>query len=74
MTTQDIKFKAGGHSHALGNFAAGDIARGIPEALARHLVEEANAAEYLQPVKAAAPTSAPAEAPAKRTRKQRTED
>jgi hypothetical protein len=74
MTTQDIKFKAGGHSHALGNFAAGDIARGIPEALARHLVEEANAADYLQPVKAAEPSVVPAESPAKRTRKQRTED
>jgi hypothetical protein len=74
MTTQDIKFKAGGHSHALGNFAAGDIARGIPEALARHLVEEANAADYLQPVKAADPTIAPVDAPAKRTRKPKAGD
>ena len=73
MTTQDIKFKASGHSHALGNFAAGDIARGIPEALARHLVEEANAADYLKPVKAQAPAEPADEAPAKRTRKPKSE-
>jgi hypothetical protein len=73
MSTHDIKFKASGHSHALGNFAAGDIARGIPEALAKHLVEEANAADYLTPVKPSTPPAATDEAPAKRTRKPKSE-
>lgn len=77
MTTQDIKFKVGGHSHALGSFSSGDIARGIPQALARHLVEDAHAADYLQPVKPSAEpvdAAAPAtEAPTKRTRKPKTE-
>lgn len=55
MSTRDIKFTAGGHSQILGNFAPGDIARGLPESLARHFVEEAHAAKYLQPVMLAVP-------------------
>ena len=45
----NIRFKATGHSMVLGNFAAGDIARAVPIALARHLVEDAGAAEYMSP-------------------------
>lgn len=74
MSTQDVKFKASGHSHALGNFAAGDIARGIPEALARHLVEEAKAADYLKPVKSPAQAEPEEQAKAKRTRKPKSEN
>ncbi|GAB3763490.1 hypothetical protein GCM10028796_17070 [Ramlibacter monticola] len=57
-----IKFtKFGAHS-AFGGFAPGDTMR-APDALARHLVEEAQVAEYVQP-KAPAPAPQPAEAPA----------
>lgn len=51
----NIRFKATGHSMVLGNFAAGDIARAVPIALARHLVEDAGAAEYLDAPPATTP-------------------
>lgn len=41
-----IKFTASGSCSALGNFAPGDIARNIPDALADHLVHEAMCAQY----------------------------
>lgn len=44
---KSIKFIASGSSSALGNFAPGDIARNIPDALADHLVKEAACAQYL---------------------------
>lgn len=43
-----IKFKAQGANSAIGSFTHGDIAR-VGEALARHLVTEAQVAEYVQP-------------------------
>lgn len=64
-----IKFTASGCCSALGNFASGDIARNIDDALAAHLVDEARCAKYLPLVKAP-PAAEPAAAPApKRQRK-----
>lgn len=44
-----IKFTTSGACSALGGFAPGDVARNVPDALARHLVEEARCAKYLTP-------------------------
>lgn len=44
-----IKFKVFGCCSAIGNFAPGDTAR-LSMDIARHLVEEARCAEYVQPV------------------------
>ena len=77
--SKSIKFIASGSCSALGNFASGDIARNVDDALADHLVNEAMCAEYLQAPKAAAPAPAPAPdpivepQPAKRGRKASTE-
>jgi hypothetical protein len=63
---QSIKFIKPGHSsHPLvGSFSAGDMAR-LPDELARHLVVDAEAAEYVQPPQPAqaAPIEDPAAAP-----------
>lgn len=53
-----IEFTASGSCSALGNFAPGGIARDIPDALAAHLVNEAQCAKYWVP-KPAAPAPAP---------------
>ena len=45
--SKSIKFTASGSSSVLGNFAPGDIARNIPDAMAAHLVNEALCAKYL---------------------------
>lgn len=42
-----IKFKASGFCSAVGNFAPGDFAI-LSDEMARHLVEEACAAEYAE--------------------------
>lgn len=52
---KNIRFTASGSCSALGNFAPGDQARNIPDALAHHLVHEAMCAQYL-----AAPGQPPA--------------
>lgn len=45
-----IKFVANGCCTLVGNFASGDVAR-VPAELARHLVEDAGCARYIeQPV------------------------
>lgn len=46
--TASIKFTTSGACTELGGFAPGDIARNVSDALARHLVEEARCAKYLQ--------------------------
>lgn len=56
---KSIKFIASGSCSALGNFASGDIARNVDDALASHLVNEAFCAEYLPPA-AQSPAQAPA--------------
>lgn len=60
-----IEFRQSGHCTAVGNFAPGDRAR-VPQALARHLVEEVKCAKYSQPPVVAAPVEA---RPAPRKRK-----
>jgi hypothetical protein len=65
---QSIKFIRPGHSSSpmVGSFSPGDIAR-LPDDLARHLVVEAAAAEYLeQPQAAQAPEPIKDPAPAQR--------
>lgn len=67
---KSIKFTSSGSSSALGNFAPGDIARNIPDALADHLVKEALCAKYLPdtvvPGAASAESGAPAPVSAQR--------
>jgi phosphoribosylformylglycinamidine (FGAM) synthase-like amidotransferase family enzyme len=46
-----IKFKAHGANSVIGGFSSGDIAR-VDAEFARHLVEEAKVAEYVQEAKA----------------------
>lgn len=46
---KQIEFTHTGHSHALGNFAAGDVAR-VPDDLARHFVDDAKCAKYVEGV------------------------
>lgn len=46
-----IKFKAQGANSVIGGFSSGDIAR-VDAEFARHLVEEAKVAEYVQEAKA----------------------
>lgn len=58
-----IRFKGLGWNSSVGNFSAGDIARVSP-AMAAHLVDQAGAAEYVEPVADASEAAAPAEAPA----------
>ena len=58
-----IKFKRSGHSSLLGGFSPGDIVRGLPEAVARHFVVEADAAEYLEQPASQVPPPAAAEEP-----------
>ena len=43
---RNIKFTHTGHAHAVGNFEAGDVARNLPDDIARHFVEEARCAVY----------------------------
>ena len=43
-----IRFKRGGSNTIVGNFANGDLLN-CPDALARHLVEEARCAAYVEP-------------------------
>ncbi len=65
-----IEFTASGSCNQLGNFAPGGIARDIPDALAAHLVNEAQCAKYWAPKPAAPapapwpPEAAPADSPA----------
>lgn len=63
-----IKFKAQGSNSLVGGFSHGDIAR-VGEALAKHLVEEAGVAEYVQAPAQAAVTEE--EQPKKATRRGR---
>lgn len=49
-----IKFTAQGANALIGGFTTGDIAT-VGEAIARHLVEEARVAKYLQTGEAAKP-------------------
>lgn len=65
---KSIEFTASGSSSVLGNFAAGQIARNIPDALADHLVNEAMCAKFLGTTVVKPAEPAPATA-AKRTRK-----
>ena len=51
-----IKFTASGANSQLGGFSSGDIAR-VPEAFARHLVEEARVAAYIDGATAALPAA-----------------
>ena len=60
---KSIKFTSSGSCSALGNFAPGDIARNIPDALADHLVREAMCAQYLA-ASAAAVVPVPSAPPA----------
>lgn len=64
-----IRFTHTGHSHLIGNFAAGDLYTGSPEAC-RHFVDEARCAEWADTSadpSGAAPVQAPApQAPAAR--------
>lgn len=53
-----IIFTHTGHSAQLGNFTAGDQAR-VPDALARHLVEQARCAKYLLEIQNALPPAPP---------------
>lgn len=62
---KSIKFTASGSCSALGNFAPGDQARNIPDALADHLVNEAMCAQYLTPPGQPPATPTPAQ-PAKK--------
>lgn len=43
---RNIKFTHTGHAHAVGNFEAGDVARNLPDDIARHFVEDARCAVY----------------------------
>lgn len=69
MPQVEIKFTAQGHSHIVGNFAPGDLLRCAPE-VAKHLVEEAKAAEYTAPAAHQAGAEAPAQ-PATKPRAKR---
>ena len=62
-----IKFTATGGCSAFGEFSPGDVAR-IPADLARHLVEEARCAKY---VEAPEPAAVVVEAPATKQRKRK---
>lgn len=53
-----IKFTASGSSSATGNFAPGDLLRCSAE-MARHLVEEAQCAQYTRPPAADVPQDQP---------------
>lgn len=72
--TVRIKFKATAWSSEFGSFGAGDLFTCTPEQ-ARHFVEDAQAADYVQPPEPPADTPAPeaaadaAPAAPKRTRK-----
>lgn len=63
-TMIQIRFKAQGANSAIGGFNSGDVAR-VGKALARHLVEEANVAEYVSAQAPADETQQPAAAPKK---------
>lgn len=47
MTTKTVRFTSGGSSSTFGNFAPGDVLRGISAEHARHLVEDARCAVYV---------------------------
>ncbi len=64
-----IKFTASGANSMIGSFARGDIAR-LSDTFARHLVEEARVAEYLNaPPAATTETTAGPGVDAKKPRK-----
>ena len=58
-----IRFKALGWNSSVGNFSAGDLVRVSP-AMAAHLVDQAGAAEYVEPPASVSEAPAPAAAPA----------
>lgn len=60
MSMVQVRFTKTGSNSALGGFSAGDTAR-VSAAFAKHLVEDAQVADYLAP-----PKPAPAPAPAKK--------
>jgi hypothetical protein len=66
---KQIRFFAGGCSSVFGNFAPGDLLR-CSDAEARHFVEEAHCARYVQPEAEVTPgPQALVPAPKPRTRK-----
>ena len=60
-----IRFTRGGSNTLVGNFANGDLFS-CSDALARHLVEEARCAKYVEPT-----TATPAPAPSAQARRRR---
>jgi hypothetical protein len=67
MQQVQIRFTASGANSAVGGFAPGDLAR-VPADMARHLVDEAQCAEYVQAPVPAQPAAADPE-PVRKTRK-----
>lgn len=51
-----VRFKAQGANSLLGGFSAGDVAR-VGADFARHLVEEAKVADYVNPSAASQPAT-----------------
>ncbi len=66
---KSIEFTASGSSSVLGNFAAGQIARNIPDALADHLVNEALCAKFIGTTAIVKPADPVPEPAPKRARK-----
>lgn len=52
-----IKFTAQGSNALIGGFSTGDV-KTVGEEIGKHLVEEANVAEYVNPADVAAPKKA----------------
>ena len=66
---RNIKFTHTGHAHAIGNFEAGDVARNLPDDVARHFVEDARCAVYDDQMAEPAPEAQPGDTKATKAKK-----